>query len=90
MLNDSAQSSQLILFEDYLADTRAQERYLSMLTSGFVGSKQAARQKYLEQNKKVDISFLGVNYTQIPDSLVSVSDSEIRSYLLNYIELIAT
>lgn len=82
MLADSAQSAQLRLFEDYLADTRAQEKYLNMLASGFVGSKQAARQKNLEQNRKVDISYLGINYTQVPDSLVGdVSDSEIRSYM---------
>lgn len=86
MLDDSAQSAQLKLFEDYLADTRAQERYLAMISSAFVGSKQLARQKYQEENKKVDLTFLGVNYTQVPDSLVSVSDAELRAYINDHEE----
>ncbi|RMG17954.1 MAG: hypothetical protein D6730_23440 [Bacteroidetes bacterium] len=81
MLADSAQSAQLRLFEKYLADSRAQERYLNMVSEAFVASKLLVRQKHEEQNKKADLSFLGINYTQIPDSLVQVNDSELKAYL---------
>ncbi|MEM6263047.1 MAG: SurA N-terminal domain-containing protein [Bacteroidota bacterium] len=68
-------------FEDYMLKNRAQQRYLNMVKYGYLGSKQAAQQQYVEQNKSVDISFLAVNYTQIPDSTVSVSDAEIEAYI---------
>jgi len=75
---------QLRQLEDYLADQRARERYEGMIKSGFVYSKAAASQKHKEQNRRVDIQFVGVNYTAIPDSAVSVSESEMRSYIADH------
>lgn len=75
------QAEQLANLEDFAARVRSQERYSNMIKAGFVGSTAAARQQYQDQNKKVALSFLAVNYTAIPDSTIPVSDGEISSYI---------
>ena len=75
---------QMKAFEDYLVRVRGIEQYQNAFRSGYIGSKAYAQQQAAEQNKTVDISFLGVNYTQIPDSTIKVSDSELRAYIADH------
>lgn len=75
------QQQQLRDLEDFALRYRAQERYLNMVKAGFVGSQALAKQKNKEQSKQVSISYLGVNYTLIPDSTISVTDREITNYI---------
>lgn len=75
---------QLKNFEDYLVRVRGIEQYQNAFKSGYVSSKAYAQQLATEQSKSVDVSFLGVNYTQIPDSTVDVSDSELRAYIADH------
>jgi peptidyl-prolyl cis-trans isomerase D len=72
---------QLALIEDLMAQQRGSQRYLNMLSASYVSSEASALRAYQQSNRKVDLSFLGVNFTAIPDSTVLVSDSELRSYL---------
>ncbi|TAE46597.1 MAG: hypothetical protein EAZ89_19765 [Bacteroidetes bacterium] len=78
------QVEQLRLLEEYAARARAEQRYQNMIAAAFTASKALAKQKYVEQNRKVNLTYVGVNYAQIPDSLVKVSDSELKSYLSRY------
>lgn len=72
---------QLALIEDVMAQQRGSQRYLNMLSACYVSSDEAARRAFRESNRKVDLSFLGVNFTAIPDSTVPVSDSDLRAYM---------
>lgn len=78
---DPERAQQFKPLEDYAIKARAQQKYLAMISAGFLGSQASARQQYINQNKKVDLSFLAVNYTQIPDSQVQVSDGEMQTYI---------
>ena len=73
-------------FEDYLANQRSREIYENMVQAGFVGSIAAAKNKYQEENRKVDLELVGINYATLPDSLFTLSDSELRSYIGNHSE----
>lgn len=73
--------NELKTFEDYLARERATERLNNMVKGAFFSSKSYAESRHVNQNKKTDISFLAINYTQIPDSAINVSESELESYL---------
>lgn len=86
LMDNSESKAQLRLLEDFLAIQRKQEVYRNMIQAGYIGSKAAARQNHIEQNRKVDIEFLGVNYTQIPDSQITVSDREMRAYMTEHEE----
>jgi len=76
----------LARFEADLARARAVERYFNMISAAYTGSQAMARQRYQDQNHKVNLSFLAVNYSSIPDSTVSVSDSELRRYMQDHKE----
>jgi len=77
---------QLALIEDIMAQQRGSQRYLNMLSACYVGSSTAALRAHQNSSRKVDLSFLGVNFTAIPDSTVPVSDSELRSYMRDHEE----
>lgn len=75
------QQQQLRDLEDFAIRYRGQERYLNMVKAGFVGSKALASQKNQESNKKASISYLGVNFAQMNDSLVTVTDRDLANYI---------
>lgn len=67
--------------KEYLARARKREQYLNMVRAGYVSSMGAAKQRFIEQNTRSNVSFLAVNYSLIPDSTVKVSDNDIRDYI---------
>ena len=71
----------LARFEADLARARAVERYFNMISAAYTGSQAMARQRYIDQNRKVNLSFLAINYSSLPDTTIPVSDSELRSYI---------
>lgn len=77
-------TAQFAQFEDFLAQSRARDRYLNMVQKAWVSSPAQARQTFFNQNRTADVSFLGVNYTAIPDSTIEVSDSDLRSYISDH------
>lgn len=81
---ESASRQQMKAFEDYLVQVRSIEQYQNAFKSGYVGSTQMAAQQHEEQTKAVDLTFLGVNYSQIADSTVNVSDNDLRSYISSH------
>ena len=78
---NNQQIQQLKELEDFAIRYRGQERYLNMVQAGYVGSNSLARQSHIEKNRKYAISYLGVNYTLISDSLVNVSDRDLANYI---------
>ena len=81
LLNDPQTAAQLKGFEDYLARERGRERLVNMFKNGYLSSKEAARQLHMQQNRKVDVEFISINYNTIPDSAVSITDSDLRDYI---------
>ncbi len=75
---------QLRQLEDYLAEQRAREQYENMIKAGFVGSQTAAQYKHNQQNTRVNIEYVGINYTSVPDSMISVTESEMRAYIADH------
>lgn len=70
--------------EDFLLRSRPQERYTNMIRRGYVGSNKMAEQLYQDQNKKVDISYVSIPFTSIPDSTITVTTGEIDSYISDH------
>ncbi len=68
-------------FEDFLARSRAQERYFNMIQYAWVSSPAQARFAQANSARQANISFLGINYTAIPDSTIPVSDSDMKAYM---------
>lgn len=68
-------------FEKYIKEDRARTRFGEMVKAGYLSSKALASQKYMEQNRRFDIAFLGVNYAVVPDSSIKLSNSDYQRYI---------
>ena len=55
--------------------------YFNLVKSGFNSTFFEGKNQYLKSNNIADISFVKIPYSTVNDSLISVSSSEIRSYI---------
>jgi parvulin-like peptidyl-prolyl isomerase len=84
--NDPQLSAQLRELEDYLIKVRLREKYEALLkATGYVPTSLAAYQNRLD-NTDMDFTFLAINYSAIADSLVPVSESELKRYYADHKE----
>jgi peptidyl-prolyl cis-trans isomerase D len=77
---------QLQMLENYLQKNRLRNKYNSLIRNGVFMSKAEARRKYIEENKKISFDYLGVNFSQIPDKDIKVTDSDFKNYYQSHIE----
>ena len=84
--NDPQLRAQLAELEDYLIKVRLREKYEALLkATGYVPTSLAAYQNRLD-NTDMDFTFLAINYSAIADSLVPVSESELKRYYADHKE----
>jgi peptidyl-prolyl cis-trans isomerase D len=67
-------------YEDPLNEERMRYKYLAMLKNGVVGSFQEAKRNHTEENTKANITYVFKNYDAIDDTLVNVSDEDLKNY----------
>jgi len=70
-------------FESNISQNALESSYFNIVKSGLRSTLFDAKTNYHFQNDNADIKFLYFPYTSIADSLISVSNSELRSYLKN-------
>ncbi|NOY48853.1 MAG: peptidylprolyl isomerase, partial [Chlorobi bacterium] len=68
-------------FENNIAVTGRQQTYFNMVKAGIIGTLAEAELDYKLENNKVDIKYVQVPYSSIPDSTVTVSKSDISNYI---------
>jgi peptidyl-prolyl cis-trans isomerase D len=69
-----------LFFENEIVDDRQNSKYNSLVSKGlYVTSKQAEFERNLN-SPTVDFSYIIRNYASIPDSSVSVTESELQAY----------
>ncbi len=69
-----------LFFEDEIVNERMNSKYNTFVSKGlYVTSKQAEFDKTLSE-KTVDFSYIMKNYNTIPDSSVTITESEITAY----------
>ncbi len=69
-----------LYLESIIIRDRLITKYNTLIAKGLHATDLQAQQVANSLSKKVDFSFVVANYSSISDSLVSVSDSEIKSY----------
>lgn len=78
--NNPEIAAQLREFEEYLVQVRLREKYDALLKGlAYVPSTVAAYQNGLD-NTTLSFSYLAISYSAVADSLVPISDSEVRRY----------
>lgn len=80
------QPEQLAQLEQLVAQERGIQRFNNMVAASYIGSSAEASRQNRQNSRSVNLSFFGVRYSNIPDSLVNVTDAELRDYLRDHAE----
>ncbi|HPW66511.1 MAG TPA: SurA N-terminal domain-containing protein [Salinivirgaceae bacterium] len=67
-------------FEEFLLQQRENDKYYSVINKGIYVTDLQARYASIEKSAKVDLKAVYVPYTSINDSLVTVTDKELKDY----------
>ena len=70
-------------YENNLKSGALQTTYYNMIKAGMRSTLSEGEQEYRYQNDKINMQYVYVPYTSIPDIDVSVTDSEIEAYIRN-------
>lgn len=77
----SGQSKQYWLFlEEQMVNQRKFTKYTNLIKKGLFATTLEANAELTKNNKRVDFDFVTQNYASIADTVVTVSDSDIKSY----------
>lgn len=82
LLNDSPINFQAWTnYENTLAVAAKGQAYFNMVKAGVIGTLAQGKLDHKLNNDKVDIKFVQIPFTSIPDSIVTVSKSDISNYI---------
>ena len=70
-------------FERNLIPLRLRDKYENLISKTNYVNKLESKREYINSNQSSSISYLYVPFYSISDSLVSVSDNELKSFLFN-------
>jgi parvulin-like peptidyl-prolyl isomerase len=68
-------------FEANVAATGKEQMYLNMVKAGSIGTLADGELDYKLENDKVDVKFIQIPFSSIPDSTITVSQSDISAYM---------
>ncbi|TDN95327.1 peptidylprolyl isomerase/peptidyl-prolyl cis-trans isomerase D [Salegentibacter sp. 24] len=72
---------QWLQMESNMGDIARQNMYFSMVTAGIGATLTEAEQAYRFQNNSVDLRFVQLPYSSVPDEKVEVTKEEIQNYI---------
>lgn len=67
--------------EEALIEGTKQQMYFTLIRAGLGVTDAEAETAYHQEQDKADIKYVALQYSSIPDSTITVSDSEIKSYI---------
>ncbi|WP_340064604.1 peptidylprolyl isomerase [Ascidiimonas aurantiaca] len=79
--NDPLRYEQWKQQETALIEGAREQMYFNLIKGGMFSTLQEGAQYYRFQSDKIDIKYVRVPYTSIPDSAVTVTKKEIQSYI---------
>ena len=79
--NNPAVYSQWQLQEESIRSTISRQLYNTMIQAGIYHTSFDGKTEHKLENDKISISFVKVPYSSIPDSLVTISDRDIKNYI---------
>lgn len=85
-INDSKRNNPAVyrqwqLQEESIRSTISRQLYNTMIQAGIYHTSFDGKTEHKLENDKISISFVKVPYSSIPDSLVTISDRDIKKYI---------
>ena len=68
-------------FEANIAASGKEQMYMNMVKAGVVGTLADGEMDYKLENDKVDVRFVQIPFSSIPDSTITVTQSDIKDYI---------
>ncbi|GAB5565578.1 MAG: peptidylprolyl isomerase [Winogradskyella sp.] len=72
--------------EQTIAANSIQQSYYDMIKAGISTTIAEAKDDYFGDNKNVDIRFVQIPYTSIADSLITITNADVKTYMNNHEE----
>ncbi len=76
-----AQKRQFKSFEESVYQGQLREKYNALVNKAIYVPSWYAKQDYVEKNSKAQIRFVQIPYTNIPETEISISDSDLTAYM---------
>ncbi|MBV2248042.1 MAG: SurA N-terminal domain-containing protein [Lentimicrobium sp.] len=77
---DPQMKQRYLLIEKAIKEDRLNTKYRTLIAKGFYTPKAFAQRDYEARNTKAAIRYYGLPYTSIADSLITVSDKDLKAY----------
>ncbi len=71
-------------FEKNTANTVLENNFYNLIKGGLVTTLSEGEQEYHFQNDQININFVQIPYTKIPDADVTITDAEIEAYVRSH------
>jgi peptidyl-prolyl cis-trans isomerase D len=71
-------------FEQTISQTGVQQTYFNLVKAGVIGTLTEGELDYQLENDKVDLKYVQIPFSSIPDSVLTVKKSDIKSYIKKY------
>lgn len=70
-------------FESNIASSGIQQTYFNLVKAGVIGTLTEGELEYQLENDKVDLKYVQIPFSIIPDSLVKINKADIKNYIAN-------
>ena len=68
-------------FEQTISQTGVQQTYFNLVKAGVIGTLTEGELDYQLENDKVDLKYIQIPFSSIPDSLLKIKKSDIKNYI---------
>lgn len=75
---------QWLKFEGAMKKAQYQQKYNNLITKGLYVPAWMAEMAYLDQTRTVDFKYVSLNYSDVNDADIKVTDEELKEYLNNH------
>lgn len=83
-VNAPSQYQDWLLDEESIVQTAKEQTYFNLIKAGVGATLKEGELDYKLSNTKMDLRYIRIPYTSIPDSTVTVSEDEIEAYIKDH------
>ncbi|MFT6815647.1 MAG: peptidyl-prolyl cis-trans isomerase D [Sphingobacteriales bacterium] len=80
---DPTTKAQWVVFEQQLKQQRREEKYFNLISKGIFIPSTMAKADYEQKSKRVNVEFVVAKYSEIADSTVVASESDLKKHYEN-------
>jgi len=71
---------QWIAFEEYIRNDQLSNKYKALISKGYYVPEALAKMAYEDDNTTAQLTYVASRYTELPDSLVTITDADYQEY----------